>query len=81
MHSPDTECPLVVTNALLHGKEGEKEWYIMPYTRYNNIFGAPKVLDELDQSGISVGAPFNLLAIDEIHLTTSQIREYFGTII
>lgn len=81
MSSPDTECPVVVSNTILHGKEGDKERYIMPFTRYGNVFGAPTVLSELDQSGINVGAPFNLLVIDEVHLTTDQIRQYFGTIL
>lgn len=70
---------LPMTDILIHGKPSEKEEYLgFPITRYQNLVGAPSLVTA---STIKSSAPFQLLHIDDVEMTVSDIRTLCGNIL
>lgn len=75
--------PSSVTDFLMHIKEDEtssdgSERVILPFTRYANIFNAPKVVSDVFDAP---GSPFVLYSQNEVELEDDEIRELCGDII
>ncbi len=71
--------PASATNILLHGKlNADKEKVALPYTTYQNVMNAPKVLSDV---GENIGAPFHLLATDTVKCTDDYIIDLCGHIL
>ena len=71
-----------IRSSLIHIKDANGEEIILfPYTRYDNILGAPKVVKNTDDA-TSIGAPFILVETDTVDVDISVMTSlYGGTII
>ena len=55
--------------------DGGEEVILFPITRYENILGAPKVVDNLEDF---VGAPFFFYQTDEVEVSDDVIDSLLG---
>ena len=66
----------VWTDQLMHGKtDGGEEVILFPITRYENVLGSPKVVDDLDSF---VGAPFFFYQADEVEVADEYVDSLLG---
>lgn len=65
-----------VADHLIHGKsDNGEEVILLPYTRYDNVMGAPRVVSTYDDY---IPAPFFFLKTDEVDLTADEINTLVG---
>ena len=70
------KIPSVVFDVLMHTHDAQhNEIVVLPFTRYKNIFNAPKVVTGANEV---LSAPFALYAEDDEELTLTEIRELCG---
>lgn len=63
------------SDSILHVKDSDRtERILFPVTRYENILGAPRVIDDIETT-TAFGAPFLFLKVDEVELTDEEINE------
>lgn len=66
-----------LTDHLMHVKnEDGKEMIVFPFTRYENVFGSPKIVTDLSTFK---GAPFFFYQTDEVEVDDSVINTIMGT--
>lgn len=71
--------PSTVSDILQHVKDSDNtERIILPFTRYQNVFCAPNVVDDIDEHP---GAPFHLLKLATKTYTRKELKSIFGSAI
>lgn len=75
--------PDQVSDVLLHLKEVDTagvttEQVVLPFTRYDNVFNRPRVVNTV--SALANGAPFNLLVLAEEEMTDAQIQALYNSV-
>ena len=57
---------ITASDIILHSKDGnDRERIIFPVTRYDNVFSAPRVVNDISKT---CGAPFSLLILNKVEL-------------
>ena len=73
------KIPKVVNNTLLHVKdENDKEQIILPFTRYDNVMGRPRISQSTSNLG---GSPFSLLHTSTVTMSAEKLRSLVGDIV
>ena len=73
------QVPMAASDVLLHQKDTDRtERIALPFTRYANVFNAPRVVNDVDDIA---GAPFFLLETDKETLSDTEIRRICGDIL
>lgn len=74
-----TYRPDTTTDVLLHQRDNDRGETIMyPFTRYDNVFSAPKVVQQLDEN---FGAPFHFYETGTEQVPLAELRRMVGNIV
>lgn len=64
-----------MTDHLMHIKTDNEEMIAFPFTRYDNVFGSPKIVTDLTTFK---GAPFFFYQTDEVEVEDDVVNTLIG---